>query len=502
MSAPINVLIIYTDQHRWDCYGAGGNDQVRTPNLDRIANEGVRYDNCFCALPVCTPSRYSFLTGMHVREHSGWSNHSTLPAHLATFPKLLARAGYRTAAVGKMHFTPTYLDVGFQQMRLAEQAGPGRWDDDYHRYLNRHGLVDRIDMMDQREELRIATTPPPWDCLLEGTFTATAPSEYWQCFGAMTSNLADRHHSTTWIAQQALEAIDQWEGGGHLLMASFIKPHHPFDPPAPWDVMYDPQDLALRPGWLEEPLAGDSRYYEGFFDNRRLDESALKQIMARYYGSISHIDQQVGRLLECLEDKKLYDRTLILFTSDHGEYLGFHHMLLKGGLMYDPLVRIPLAVKYPGRSSGGDIHAGFFSNIDCAASLLRVAGLEPAETMNQSAGLDGKGRDLIFAEKEDGRSVMVRTATHKLLHDVQAESCRLFDLQNDPLELYNQYGRSEYADVQCELQGALLQWAGHDALAPQQVCEDQPIIDQPNARRPGDGHRERLYREMVERYMS
>ncbi|HRI88883.1 MAG TPA: sulfatase-like hydrolase/transferase, partial [Candidatus Hydrogenedentes bacterium] len=118
-----NVLFIIADQHRADCLGAYGNRQVRTPHLDALAADGVRFDNCFCPFPVCTPSRYSMFSGMYVYEHGGSNNRCTLRPDIPTFPRALRDAGYRTAAVGKMHFTPTYLDIGFERMFLAEQDG-------------------------------------------------------------------------------------------------------------------------------------------------------------------------------------------------------------------------------------------------------------------------------------------------------------------------------------------------------------------------------------------
>ena len=157
-----NVLVLHVDQLRIDCLGVYGNPDVKTPHIDRLASDGVRYTNSLCAFPVCTPSRYSLLSGRYVHEHAGWDNRSTLSPEIATFPRTLRAAGYRTKAVGKMHFTPTYLDVGFDELLLAEQDGPGRWDDDYHRYLMRLGLVDRNDLEDQLGEYR-----------------RDAPQEYW-----------------------------------------------------------------------------------------------------------------------------------------------------------------------------------------------------------------------------------------------------------------------------------------------------------------------------------
>src|SRR5919199_705405 len=155
---PVNVLVIQTDQFRWDCLGCAGNPDVRTPNLDAIATGGMQYTNSFCSFPVCTPSRYSLLSGLYVHQHGGWTNRCTLAPGIATFPKLLRAAGYHTTAVGKMHFTPTYLDVGFDEMELAEQDGDGRLDDDYHRDLMACGLADLDDVIDQRREFRQRAT--------------------------------------------------------------------------------------------------------------------------------------------------------------------------------------------------------------------------------------------------------------------------------------------------------------------------------------------------------
>jgi len=117
-----NILLIHADQHRFDCLGAYGNPDIQTPNIDALAQDGVLYEASFCPFPVCTPSRYSLLSSQYVHQHLGWTNHSTLPNGIPTFPKVLRANGYSTKAVGKMHFTPTYLDVGFDEMILSRMG--------------------------------------------------------------------------------------------------------------------------------------------------------------------------------------------------------------------------------------------------------------------------------------------------------------------------------------------------------------------------------------------
>jgi arylsulfatase len=394
-----NILIFHADQHRFDCLGAYGNPDVQTPHIDALAADGVRYQNSFCPFPVCTPSRYSLLSGLHVHQHLGWTNHCTLPSGIDTFPRVLRKAGYRTAAVGKMHFTPTYLDVGFDEMQLAEQDGPGRYDDDYHRWLQSQELCDRLDLLDQVREYR-----------------QNAPQTYWDNVGALRSDLDEVHHSTTWIAERALERLDRWQGGGNLLMAGFIKPHHPFDPPSPWSEMYDPQALTLLPGWIESPLPQDLALHTGYFPHTDLTETKLRHGMAMYYAAVSQIDHHVGRMVDALKRKGLYDDTLIIYTSDHGDYLGFHHLLLKGNYMYDPLIKVPLIVKYPGQTRAGEVSAALVNNVDLAPTILRVAGLDAPRSMRgRNLSQADAGSPLVFAESGGGRMYMARSRTRKLL---------------------------------------------------------------------------------------
>ncbi|ULL16556.1 hypothetical protein DVH26_20195 [Paenibacillus sp. H1-7] len=450
MSKP-NILIIMADQHRYDCIGAYGNRDIRTPNLDDLSQDGVTYDNSFCSAPFCTPSRYSFLTGLYPHQHLGWSNRSTIPKEIDTFPRLLRQAGYRTQAVGKMHFTPTYLDLGFDSMQLAEQNGDGRYEDDYHRYLRERDLMDRIDLMDQVKVYREKATQP-----------------YWDSYGALTSDLPEEHHSTTWIGNQALAALESWGEHSELLMVSFIKPHHPFDPPKPWDAMYDPEKLQLLPGWTEQNLPADLRMNEGFFPHAKLTEPVLRQAMAYYYGSISQIDHKVGQMIETLKRKGLYENTLILYTSDHGEYMGYHHMLLKSNYMYEPLIKVPLIIKYPNNEQAGERSALLVNNIDVSATLLEHAQVDKAKFMagKSISSLAGNPRAFVIGENGRGKQYMVRTERYKLILTSDPGKSAFFDLDADSYELNNLINDSAYDQEIRACREHLFQTLLFDAPAP------------------------------------
>ena len=473
-----NILIIMTDEHRHDCLGCCGNEQIITPNIDRLAADSVRYDNSFCSYPVCTPSRYSLISGLYVHQHRGYSNHCTLPPGTETLPGMLKQVGYKTATVGKMHFAPTYLDVGFEKMFLAEQNGPGRWDDDYHRHLRDNDMVDRNDLVDQVHKYR-----------------KLADEEYWDSFGAILSNLPDKYHSTTWIGDKAVDEIEKWHiDKPNMMLASFIKPHHPFDPPEKWAKMYDPDKIKILPGWTHKCPDHDQK--QAFFNNEDLTEEILKKITAYYYATITHIDFHVGRMIRSLKKRGMYDNTIIIFTSDHGEHLGFHHMLLKGGHLYDSITKVPLIIKYPGSNRSGTSTDRLVSNVDIAPTILNLAGLKKPKAMHGLNLLANKNREIVFVEGRHLYSVVARTKKTKLIlqRKISADgsinySGLLYDLKKDPLELNNLYGWPEYSSRQKTLTAAIDNWLPARGERNIYIDENAPIIDRPNVPKRNDSHR-------------
>ena len=462
--SPPNVLILYTDEHRFDCLGAMGNDEIDTPHLDALAADGVLYRNSFCVWPVCTPSRLSLLTGQYVHQHGGRSNRSTLPPAIPTFATILRDAGYSTAAVGKMHFTPAYQDVGFSEMVLAEQNGRGRNVDDYHRYLKDKGLINANDLIDQERQYRLM-----------------APEEYWATFGAQVSDLPDEHHITTWVGDRAVSVISDWESDSpNLLMVGFLKPHHPFDPPAPWDEYYDPKDMSPLPGWTDSVPAHDLARSRGYFNNPTLTREALQRVTAYYYATITHVDRHVGRIIEELKRRDLYDETLIIFTSDHGEYLGFHHMLTKGNHLYDPLAKVPLIIKFPRQRFKGMISDDLVNTLDVTATILREARQQLAPDMRGSRlGGAGPGHEdaRAWVIAQDSRSIMVRSRERKLILDQDAARSLFFDLSKDPYELTNRINEPDYAEEVALFKDTALSWFLNESQRATFVDENVPLAD-------------------------
>lgn len=223
--------------------------------------------------------------------------------------------------------TPTYQNIGFSEMQLAEQNGIGRFEDDYHRFLMEHGKIDRFDLHHQSDLFRQSPTSHLYDMC--------------QC---SESDLDLEFYSSEWITQNALSQIDAWDPKQpELLMVGYINPHHPFDPPAPYSTMYNPDTLHLLPGYLDQPIPFDTQANGTPVDYSAITESEMRSIMAAYYGMITEIDDGIGSIIQKLKEKGLYDNTIIVFTSDHGEYLGYHHMILKCNHLYDPLGKNPAA---------------------------------------------------------------------------------------------------------------------------------------------------------------
>lgn len=462
-----SLLLIHLDQLRYDCLACYGNEQIQTPHIDEFCKDSKKFTNHFTCYPVCTPSRYSLLSGLDVQYHNGWTNHSTLSHSFLTLPRVLRDVGYNTTAVGKMHFTPTYLDVGFDKMVLCEQDGPGRWDDDYHRHLMNMNLIDVRDTIDQREEYR-----------------KNAKDEYYQSFGAQINNLPLEETSTAWIGKKALEELYQWDGNPNFLMVGFVKPHHPFDPSKLWASKYNPEDMKLLGGWSESCLSRDINFNSGYFDHTLLTVSTMKKIQAYYYACISEIDHQIGAMISMLKNKGLYESTCIVFTSDHGEYMGYHHMLLKSNYMYDPLMRIPLLIKYPNNKTH-TIDNSLSTNKTVAAHILHnlsipkkyLKGTEFEKDLLQAES------KYIFAHSNEGRMAMARNRKYKLLYDNFNKRKILFDLENDPYEIEDLSNKKDYADILNSLFEALNKWqlTGIASYQKPYLNENEKISRTPNA---------------------
>ncbi len=443
-NTPPNIILILSDQHRWDCTGYAGNPDVRTPNLDALATHGVTFTEATCTSPLCVPSRASLMTGQHVHAHGVDTNDKALSKDAPVLPRLLKQAGYRTACVGKMHFRPTRQDHGFDFMRLAEQDTPGRDEDDYHKWLADRGEKDQTDIWDQVDREH-------------------APATYWRSLGAVRSRLPQKLHSTTWIGDNAVRFL-QRAVEPFFLWIGFMKPHHPFDPPEPWDALYDPKKLALPPGW-RLPVPEDDAAHGGFFDPAAITEARFRKVLAYYYANISLMDKQIGRILATLTSRG-FTNNIIVYCSDHGDYMGQHGLITKAGLRpYDSVLRVPLVIAGLSGQRRGQTDGALAQISDIAPTLLDVAGVDAPAAMDGASLVPHLNvanrplRDAVFAQDGPGVHV-VRTRHHKLVQSSEPARSALYCIDKDPHEFENRYEDESLRQVKAGLDAQLRAFLG------------------------------------------
>jgi len=370
-----NVLLIVTDQQRYDCIGYAGDGILQTPNLDRLAKRGVIFTNCYTSWPVCTPARATLLSGRYAHKTGVYLNKKSLPQDHFSLPRFLKESSYDTALIGKMHLKPIHAEIGFQKMEMAEHDPTQKGcfvEDEYHAWLEKEGIDD------WQEKFQYPSEYPQ------------APEEYKKNLQAVAFPYEEKYHSTTWISGRAVQYLKNRNNPEpFFLCLSFLKPHHPFNPLPRFLQMYDTKNIPLpdrRIGKLTPGLEEDfyRRIAHGVYDLSNFDADLCRKIIAHYYATITHIDEAVGRILEQID----LSNTLVVFTSDHGDYLGRRNRILKDpNLPLDDLARIPLFFSGAGIPAGR-VHQDPVEIGDIVPTLLSLCGLEIPD------GVDVDGCDL------------------------------------------------------------------------------------------------------------
>ena len=409
MSDP-NILLLHTDQQRFDTIGALGADHMVTPNMDRLVRQGTAFTRAYSSTPVCMPARHDLMTGASARHHGYWGNSKTFLKEpgLATVPRLLTQKGYQTVAVGKMHFNPEREHHGFAHMYLMEELPSCRENDAYLQYLNdvgyghvrcQHGVRPLFYHVPQR---------------------ARVPEE---------------HHGSAWVAHKTIEHIRAERDRPFFLFASWVGPHPPFYVPERYLEMYrDRPQPAPCPA-----VEATERQTPSSPENAGPD--TLRRIRAGYFAAISLIDTHIGRILDALEETGQLDRTLILFTTDHGEMLGD-----RGGYQkhvpYEGSAHIPLIACGPGFEAGRcDTPV---TTWDTATTILEAAGVETpgdhplvGESLRRAGDL-GEDRTVVYHHGSGRRRyVAAVSGRHKFIHWFNGGDEEVYDLAADPWEQDN-----------------------------------------------------------------
>jgi arylsulfatase A-like enzyme len=464
-----NILFICTDQQRYDALGCYGNGQIQTPAIDGLAGEGVLFEQCYVQNPVCAPSRASLLTGRYPRAHGLWANGVALPRHETIFTRVLADAGYDCGLIGKLHLAACYRgrteprrDDGFRSFEWAHDPTHGAPENAYHRWLEeRYPDLYAAAMADGpgrrgHDPVRFDTMP-----------TAA--------------------HYSRWVGERTIEFLRRGRRADRpfFLMANFYDPHHPFVAPREYLERYDaaalprpiggPEELATKPPiQAEASQRGYAGLARGFGE---YEPRELQQVIAAYYAMVTLVDDEVARVLAALDELGLREDTLVVFTSDHGEMLGDHGLLLKGPLLYEGAVRVPLILRWPGHLPPGARRAELVQWIDLCPTVLAAAGAPPLPR-NQGQSLlplargerDASPRGWALCEYRDSghpydppvHVTMLRRGRYKLIvqHGApaagRARTGELYDLEADPRELRNLWDDPAAAPLRAELQEVLL----------------------------------------------
>ena len=441
-----NILLLFTDQQRWDTIAALGNPFIQTPALDSLAREGTAYTSTYCPSPVCIASRCSLILGQWAHR-TGCVANMPMPQDRTSLMERLAAAGYQTHGVGKMHFAPDSRKLwGFESRDYSEE-GAMREGDDYCEFLRANGFDHIIEPLGVRSEWYYIPQP---------------------------SQLPERLHQSTWVADRALDFLGRRDPSRpFFLWASFTKPHPPFESPVPWHRLYKPVEMPfphMPPGY-ETLLTFWNRVQNRYkYRDQGFDGVLVRLIRAAYYAAISFVDYNVGRILNFLREADIIDETLIIFTSDHGELLGDFGSYGKR-CMLDPAARIPLLVRYPERFDAGAVCERPASSVDILPTVLRVAGVEVPEDadgvdLSELAAGDA-ARDGVFSQFQAGPLGCYGLIADEYKYVYSAPDGREWLFRRVPgrLEERSLAGNPAYGDVLAEMRGRLiarLRADGHD----------------------------------------
>ncbi|MDP2919261.1 MAG: sulfatase-like hydrolase/transferase [Dehalococcoidia bacterium] len=457
-----NIVLVFPDQHRADVMGCAGNPVAQTPNLDKLASEGVLFKRCNTNSPLCMPARTSVITGQYVSEHGVWSNNINGNEKGPSHVRSIRDAGYHTAVLGKTHLYThgrRHTDEGKQILRdwgytdIHELTGPlasRAMDSPYTDYLERLGILET-----HRNYIanhgRVMRDNMPWD--------------YPAC------PLPTEAHLDSYTGREAVKWIQDYRGDKPFYyQVCFPGPHDPYDAPAEYRARYRLDDLPLGiidpPGEPMSPLV--SFFVNAYQSRTGIQNWTVEQrrlLKQGYYGKVTLIDYWVGEIMKALEQRHLLDNTWVIYTSDHGDMLG-ERCLLQKMVFFEEAQLIPCIIRPPDGVTGWESNA-LTDQLDIIATLLDIAGASSSIKPNGrslipqiNAGPKNpgahKGKEAIITEVFGFSAV--RTERYKMSIDAKSlQPVELYDLQEDPEERKNRVNDPSKAAVKKELSERYIQ---------------------------------------------
>ena len=507
-----NFVFIITDQHRADHLGCYGNSVVQTPNIDKLAAAGTRFDRFYVATPICMPNRATLMTGRMPSLHGARQNGIPLSLTATTFVDILRAAGYDTALIGKCHLqsisgnppvigmpeedtkrTPppeTLREANKSSMRYGryDQELPSTWErePDFEPTLPYYGFnhvelaIGHGDKVVGHYDRWLKARHSNSD-LLRGAKNQLPGNDYIAA-QAWRTRIPEELYPTTFVAERTMDYLETYSRADQtqpfFIQCSFPDPHHPFTPPGKYWDMYDPRTISLPSSFNsgERPIPPHlQRLYEERTLNKSnrdgqrtfaITEREAREAIALTYGMITMIDEVIGRIVARLKKLGLASSTVIVFTSDHGDFMGDHQLLLKGALHYRGLVRVPFIWSDPKGVKKGIVNSGLCGTLDIAGTILDRAGLAGYNGMQGKTlipALEGgaTGYDSLLIEEHQRRGYMgfennfrarsLITEDHRLTLYEGVDWGEFYDLANDPDELNNLWDVSDTHGIRCDL---------------------------------------------------
>ncbi len=471
-----NVLLIMTDQHRADVMSCERESPVPTPNIDRLAAEGVRFRNAYCPYPVCVASRMSMLTGLYAHHNGTVNNDDHLDWRYRTVAHHFAERGYLSALIGKMHFGDAdkhgfehYLSVNDWLMYLGPKAR--HYANEVANNPHGEGFFDTV--------FDTGTSFPDIDHVWEHDLSPWAGNverfDYHR-MKTMASELEAEDHLDTFVARESLRFLDRYGDQPFFLVSSFMKPHTPLYAPREWAAKY-PIDAMPVPE-MPDVTGYPEHLARRMTETMRHDPRRWQAQMAGYYACLDHADHCVGLVLDGLRERGLDEKTLVIYASDHGEMLGTHGMQGKFCL-YEPSVKVPLIFRQPGRIPAGAVSDELVALLDLyptLADLTETGAPGPAglvEGFGEKVELDAEsfaplvldpsrtGRAAVFSEyglKGKVASYMIRRGRYKYVRHDGGSCDELYDLDADPGEEHNLVHDPGHAKTAASLRSQLIDW--------------------------------------------
>ena len=469
-----NVVTIMVDQLKATALNLYGNTFCDTPNLQRLADEGVLFQHAFTPHPLCVPARISLWTSQYSHTHGSRRNETLMPDEATHAFQLWKAAGYHTGLIGKNHCFHTQAD-----MELFDT-----WCEIEH-----YGIPAQA-----------ATKGMSWVASEDSIYEAHAvrrnmPKLSPRILCAAT-DFPEEAYSTSVVCRQAVHFFEEHQEDAFALWVSLPDPHDPYEAPEKYVSMF-PQERIRLPQWMDSEMDGAPERNRILHSILGLEQDASEDVyrlLGTYYAMVRFIDDEIGKLLDALERLGLKENTIVVFCSDHGDFVGEHRMMGKGGLFYDCLTRVPLIVSWPGHIAAGQVDQSMVSLIDIVPTLLSLQGINIPRSMQGKplpAVTNAPPRDAVFAEygaggplftlqdlaglpkpygrhtikdtlqrrEAEGRRKMVRTREWKYVHDPMGDKDELYDLVNDPWELHNVTDVPGREAVICEMRQRLLDWS-------------------------------------------